>query len=227
LATETGIGIPSGLALDALGNLYFTNSGDRVRKVAAGTGIITTIAGAGGSRHSGDGGPAILAQIDQPSGVAIDYEGNIYIAARGEHSIRKVNKTTGIITTIAGKSAGSAPPGPLGIVVYQGGFGGDDGPATEALLNNPESIALDKSGNLYISDTFNYRIRRIDASTGIIDTIAGTGVKGFSGDNGSARGAQITTPGGIAVDSAGRVYFADQSNHRIRILTPGFRPPPL
>lgn len=117
LAINAGIGLPSGIAVDKAGNLYFTNGGDRVRMVEAATGIITTIAGAGGSYHSGDGGPAVLAQLDQPSSVAVDGEGNIYIAARGEHRVRKVNATTGIITTVAGASSGS-DSGVMGIWVY-------------------------------------------------------------------------------------------------------------
>lgn len=226
IAVNAGIGHVSGIGLDAKGNFYFTNGSDRVRKVMGDTGILSTVAGAGGSYHSGDGGPAILAQLHQPSGLAIDATGNIYIAARGEHRIRKVDATTGVITTIAGDSPGSAS-GIMGIVTYRGRFAGDGGPATKALLNDPEKIALDKSGNLFISDTMNYRIRRIDAVTGIIDTIAGTGIKGFSGDTGSAVGAQITNPSGIQVDDQGRIYFGDESNHRVRILTPGFRPAPL
>ena len=219
LATNAGISFPSGIAVDKLGNLYFTNGADRVRKVEAATGIITTIAGAGGSHHSGDGGPAVLAQLDQPSTVAIDGEGNIYIAARGENRIRKVNAATGVITTVAGASAG-ADSGIMSIWVYQGGFGGDGGPATDALLDDPECIALDKAGNLYISDVFNYRVRRVDAITGYITTIAGTGVRGFSGDGGLALRAEITTPSGIVVDSAGRIYFGDLFNQRIRVLHP-------
>lgn len=226
LAIEAGIGTPGGLGVDAVGNIYFTNGGDRVRKIAADTGIITTIAGAGGSYHSGDKGPAVLAQLAQPSKVAIDSEGNIYIAARGEHRIRKVNVATGIIATVAGSGHGE-DAGPLGMIRYEGGFGGDGGPATEALLNNPENIALDKTGNLYISDSLNYRIRRVDANTGIITTIAGTGTRGFGGDGGSALGAQITMPSGLVVGSAGQVYFADIFNHRVRVLMPGFRAPPL
>lgn len=226
LAIDAGIGTAGGLGVDAAGNVYFTNGGDRVRKVETGTGIIRTIAGAGGSYHSGDDGPAVLAQLAQPSKVAIDAEGNIYISARGEHRIRKVNAVTGIITTVAGADHG-VDAGPLGMIRYEGGFGGDGGPATEALLNNPENIALDKAGNLYISDNLNYRIRRVDAKTGIITTIAGTGTRGFGGDGGSALGAQITMPSGLVIGSAGQVYFADIFNHRVRVLMPGFRAPPL
>jgi hypothetical protein len=218
-AVDAAIGYASGIALDAAGNLYFANGGDRVSKIAAGTGILTLVAGAGGSRSTGDGGLAIHAQLDQPSAVAIDGEGNIYIAARGEHRIRKVNASTGIITTIAGSSSG-ADSGIMGIVVYQGGFSGDGGPATKALLNDPEDIALDKAGNLYISDVLNYRIRMVDARTGVIHTIAGTGVRGFSGDGGVALRAQLADPSGILADPAGRIYFGDLFNQRIRVLLP-------
>jgi hypothetical protein len=219
LAINAGISLPSGIAVDKVGNLYFTNGADRVRKVEAATGIITTIAGAGGSYHSGDGGPAVLAQLHQPSAVAVDGEGNIYIAARGEHRIRKISASTGIITTVAGASPG-ADSGIMGLWVYQGGFSGDGGPATDALLDGTEYIALDRSGNLYIPDTFNYRVRRVDAITGYITTIAGTGVRGFSGDGGLALQAEMTTPSGIIVDSAGRIYFGDLFNQRIRVLRP-------
>lgn len=106
LAINAGIALPAGIAVDEADNLYFTNGADRVRKVEAPSGTITTIAGRGGSYHSGDGGPAVLAQLDQPSDVAVDDEGNIYIAARGEHRIRKISATTGVITTVAGASPG-------------------------------------------------------------------------------------------------------------------------
>lgn len=218
LAVKAPIGMPAGLAVDVLGNLFFTNGGDMVRRVAADTGIITRVAGAGGSYHSGDGGPAVLAQLHQPSKVALDGAGNIYIAARGEHRIRKIRADSDIITTIAGTSL--AEVGPVGLVKYLGGFSGDGGPATEALLNDPGNIAVDTAGNVYISDVLNYRIRRIDANTGLISTIAGTGIKGYGGDGGPALKAQISTPSGIAIDGAGQIYFGDQANHRIRVLVP-------
>lgn len=109
---------------------------------------------------------------------------------------------------------------PFNVSVCQGGFGGDGGPAGNAALNHAAAAALDVNGNLYIADTINHRIRRVDASTGLIDTIAGNGVNGFSGDGGPALAAEISFPTGIAVDRSGRVYFADESNHRIRVLTP-------
>jgi streptogramin lyase len=108
----------------------------------------------------------------------------------------------------------------MSVTVCHGGFSGDGGPATKATLNYPNAVALDEDGNFYIADTINHRIRRVDASTGFIHTIAGTGVSGFSGDGGPALAAEITFPAGIAVGRWGRVYFADESNNRIRMLTP-------
>ncbi len=217
-AASIDIGVPSGIATDAKSNVYFSNGSDRVRKINVATGVLTTVAGAGGSNYSGDGGPALQAQLDQPSAVTLDAEGNLYIADRGEHRVRKVNGSNGTISTIAGASFGSGS-GVFGFVTYLGGFSGDGGPATSAILNDPDGIAVDAAGNVYISDTLNYRIRRIDAITGAIQTIAGTGVKGFSGDGGSALNAQITTPSVLVADPAGHVYFADLFNQRIRILS--------
>jgi sugar lactone lactonase YvrE len=218
-ALSVSIGIPSGVAVDAAGNVYVSNGGDRVRKLDANTGNITVFAGAGGSQSSGDGGPAVLAQLDQPGGLAVDSEGNLYIAARGEHRIRKVNAATGMITTIAGASSGTNSNF-MGIWDYQGGFSGDGGPATSAILNDPDGLALDTAGNVYISDTMNFRIRRVDAASGVINTVAGTGVRGFSGDGGLGLNAEITTPAGLVADIVGRIYFADLFNQRIRVLSP-------
>lgn len=120
-----------------------------------------------------------------------------------------------IIGTVVGSDSGI-----MSIEVYRGGFSGDEGPATNALLNNPEGIAVDRAGNLYISDTLNYRIRRIDANSGVISTVAGTGAKGYSGEGSPASAAQMTTPAGIVIDQAGRIYFADLFNQRIRVLSP-------
>ena len=124
------------------------------------------------------------------------------------------------MTTVAGSSACAASAPFQNVLVCQGAFTGDGGPAKNATLNHAEAVALDAEGNLYIADTINHRIRRVDASSGFIHTIAGNGVSGFSGDGGPALDAEITFPAGIAVDSSGRVYFADESNNRIRVLTP-------
>lgn len=212
LAINAGIGFGDGVAVDPAGNLYFTNGGDRVRKVFASTGIIATIAGGPGTT-AGDGGLATSTQLSQPSSVALDSSGNIYIAERGVNRIRKISATTGIITTVAGS-------GPINQYFVPGAYGGDGGPATSALLNDPETVALDSAGNLYISDTLNFRIRKVDSVSGIITTIAGTGVAGFSGDGNLATSEQITYPSGLTLDATGKIYFGDEENNRIRLLSP-------
>ena len=148
----------------------------------------------------------------------VNRHGDIYIADYENSRVRVVTANTGIVITVAG--SGACATGMLNVSVCQGGFGGDGGPAKNAILNHAEAVALDADGNLYIADTINHRIRRIDASTGLIYTIAGNGVNGYSGDGGPAVSAEISFPVGIAVDRSGRVYFADGSNNRIRVLTP-------
>ena len=203
-AIQAQLDAPSGVAVDEAGNLYIADwSNARIRKVD-GTGAITTIAGTGERGFGGDGGPATQAQLDDPTGVAVDGAGNLYIADQYNHRIRRVD-STGTITTIAGT-------GELG-------FGGDGGPAIQAQLDYPTGVAVDGAGNLYIADQYNHRIRRVD-STGTITTIAGTGELGFGGDGGPAIQAQLDYPTGVAVDGAGNLYIADASNHRIRLLTP-------
>ena len=200
-ATQARLNYPYGVAVDGAGNLYIADlANHRIRKVDS-TGTITTFAGTGERGFGGDGGPASQAQINFPTGVAVDEAGNLYIADWSNARIRKVDGT-GTITTIAGT-------GELG-------FGGDGGPAIQARLSLPYSVAVDGAGNLYIADQYNNRIRRVD-STGTITTIAGTGERGFSGP---ATQAQLDDPTGVAVDGAGNLYIADASNHRIRLLTP-------
>ena len=191
---------PNGVAVDGAGNVYIADTKNRrIRKVDS-TGTITTIAGTGDYGFGGDGGPATEAQLGGPSGVAVDGAGNVYIADRDNNSIYKVD-FTGTITTIAGTG--------------DYGFGGDGGPATEAQLGGPNSVAVDGEGNVFITDSGNYRIRKVD-STGRITTIAGTGERGFSGDGRPATEAQLGWPYGVAVDGAGNVYIADSENQRIR-----------
>ena len=203
-AIQAPLFLPTGVAVDGAGNLYIADQyNHRIRKVDS-TGTITTIAGTGERRFGGDGGPAIQAQLDAPSGVAVDEAGNLYIADWSNARIRKVDGT-GTITTIAGTG--------------ERGFGGDGGPATQAQLDDPTGVAVDGAGTLYIADQYNHRIRRVD-STGTITTIAGTGELGFGGDGGPAIKAQLDDPTGVAVDGAGTLYIADASNHRIRLLTP-------
>jgi hypothetical protein len=220
LAINAGVFEPSGITVDGESNLYFPSSWTRVRKLIAGTGIIETIAGQNLTAFSGDDGPAIDALFWDPVPAAVNGARDIYIADFENSRIRLVTASTGIVTTIAG-SGPCSTGGALPIAsVCHGGFSGDGGPATLATLNYPSGGALDEDGNFFIADTINHRIRRVDASTGFISTIAGTGVSGFSGDGGPALAAEITFPAGIAVDRWGRVYFADESNNRIRVLTP-------
>ena len=196
---------PIRISFDRHGNLYIVeHGGHRVRMVDT-NGIITTIAGTGVSGYSGDGGPATEAKINLPDGVVVDAEGNVYIGELLGDRVRKED-TDGIITTIAGTGVG--------------GFNGDGGLATEAQLNGPDVLILDHDGNLLVSDSDNDRVRKVDLATGIITTIAGTGVIGFSGDGGPATEAQLDDPCGIYLDSHGNLFIADVHNHRIRKVDP-------
>jgi len=206
LATDAQLNDPASVALDALGHLYIAETlNNRVRRVDAATGIITTVAGSGliNGGFSGDGGLATDAAVGRPLGVAVDAEGNLFIA--GNNRVRRVDSVTGVITTMAGTGIS--------------GFSGDRGPATEAQLNTPYGVAVDLSGNLYIADTFNERIRRVNAITGVITTVAGSGspyAGGFSGDGGLAKIAQLDFPRDLAFDSAGNLFIADSGNDRVR-----------
>lgn len=205
-ATSAQLQGPQGVAIGSLG-LYIVDTGNhRIRRVDA-NGVITTIAGSGGGNgqfRDDDGGPATSAQLNLPSDVAIDGIGNVYIADTFNQRIRRVD-TNGVITTIAG----SGPGGTGG-----GGFGGDGGPGTGAQLNSPYGVGVDGLGNVYIADTFNHRVRRVDAA-GTITTVAGTTL-GFSGDGFPATGAQLASPHDVAVDAVGNLYIADFVNHRVR-----------
>ncbi|MGH1506522.1 MAG: SMP-30/gluconolactonase/LRE family protein, partial [Acidimicrobiales bacterium] len=163
---------------------------------------ITTIAGNGSDGFSGDNGPATDATLRYPSGVAVDNDGNLYIADTINQRIRRIDAATGTIATIAG--TGTA------------GFSGDNGPATNAELRNPHGVAVDSDDNVYIADTDNDRIRRIDAANGTITTIAGDGNGMYGGDGGPATNASMSSPYDVAVDDGGNVYIADALNSRIR-----------
>ena len=201
VASSADLQFPSDVAVDGAGNLYIADrENNRIRRVDA-SGIITTIAGTGEAGFSGDGGLAVAADLGYPYEVAVDGAGNVYlISETDDHRIRRVDPS-GIITTIAG--------------IGEAGFSGDGGRGGSAQLDRPRGVAADKAGNLYIADTGNNRIRRVDPS-GIITTIAGTGEAGFSGDGGPATEAMLKWPPGVAVDDAGNLYIADTGNNRIR-----------
>jgi sugar lactone lactonase YvrE len=199
-ATSAQLNEPTGLAIDAAGNVYINDfNNNRVRKINT-SGIISTVAGNGTAGFSGDGGLATSAQLNGPGTVGIDALGNLYIADLMNNRIRKVN-TSGIISTIAG----------TGTV----GFSGDGGLAVSAQLFQPWGVSVDGSGNIYISDVGNNRVRKINSS-GIISTFAGTGAVGFGGDGGAATSATLNGVNGVAFNSSGDVFMAEYGGHRIR-----------
>ena len=199
-ATEAQLKIPAGLTFDKKGNLYIADRNNhRIRKVDT-RGIITTVAGNGTAGFSGDGGKATQAQLNLPSGVAVDDKGNIYISDRSNNRVRVVDNK-GTITTFAGNGGDR--------------YSGDSGPATKAQLSKPFGLALDKKGNLYIADRENNRVRKVNPQ-GIITTVAGDGGFFFMGDNGPSYRASIAGPTGIVVDKNGILYIADRNNNRIR-----------
>ena len=165
-------------------------------------GIISTVLGTGERGYSGDGGPASDALLSEPFMCAFDTAGNLYVAEAMNHCIRRVDRDTGVITTIAGTGAE--------------GYSGDDGPATRATFNQPYSLQVDASGDIYVVDRLNYVIRRIDAATGVISTVAGTGEAGYSGDGGPATLAQLREPNDCFLDGRGGLLIADVQDQRIR-----------
>ena len=215
---------PSGVALDMSGNVYIADQVNNKLRMVNSAGIITTFAGTGFGAPSfggstGDGAAATLAQLYYPTGIAVDISGNVYIADYGNNKIRRVN-SAGIITTYAGTGFGA------NVYPKTGGSLGDGGAATSAQLYYPNGIALDISGNVYIVDLGNNKIRKV-SSAGIITTYAGTGTAGSTGDGNVATSAQLNIPTGVALDiSGGNVYIADASNNKIRII-PNALPTPI
>ncbi len=205
LATAAHIGNPTQLALDNSGNLLFVDYNNCVlRSINLSTSIISTLAGDHNCQiaNSGDGGLATAASFYDPHGVVVDTLGNIYIADVGS-LIRKIDANTGIISTYAG-------------TYNNPGYTGDGGLASAALLNAPVWLAVDRYNNLYIADSGNSSIRKVDYNTKIITTVAGTGVSGYAGDGGLAVNAQLSGPFGVVFNQAGDLIIADTSNNVVR-----------
>jgi trimeric autotransporter adhesin len=206
LATAAQLEYPDGIAVDASGNIYVADMQADVVRVIAPAGTISTYAGLGTAGYSGDGGAAPQAQLNTPMGLALDAAGNLYIADSGNNVVRKVSKS-GAISTAAGN-------GSLG-------YSGDGAAATAAALDEPEGVTVDpSSGQVYIADTFNNRVRVVSPA-GIIQTAAGTGISSYSGDGGAAATAGLFLPTDVATDSDGNLYIADYGNSRIREVAQG------
>jgi uncharacterized protein (TIGR03437 family) len=202
-ALKAGLGSPTGLAMDTSGNMFILIAGTgRVRKVTP-AGIITTYAGNGTNGFGGDGGTATSAELFPGHGIAVDGSGNLYIADLYNNRVRKVD-SSGIMTTVAGSGTANS--------IGQGGYSGDGGPATSALVNLPTAVAVDAAGNLYIADTSNYRIRRVDKTTGVIMTVVGNGNalpnNGNPNDGSAATSVAIGQPTSLTLDLAGNIYFS-------------------
>jgi trimeric autotransporter adhesin len=204
-ATSIPIFDPLGLVFDTTGNIYYSDMGTfRIRKINT-EGVLTTIAGTGVYGYSGDNGPATAAEIGDVGYLAIDNANNLYIPDY-QHNVRKLNLSSGIINTIMGNGTP--------------GYTGDGGPATAATFRVPYAIQFDTNWNMYISDAANYVIRKVEASSGTISTIAGDGSIGYSGDGGPATDAKFGDYVNCsAIDKYGNLYIADAGNNRIRMVT--------
>ena len=260
-ASVAAVNFPQGIALDSSGLLYIADTYSSVIRKVAADGTISTIAGNATGGFKGDGAMAIKAELNQPYGVAVDTTGNIFILDLGNNRIRKVDTSGNISTLVGNGTPGYAGDGaastkaeigdPLGIAVdgsgnlyiadtfnnvirkvdgsgnistiagnHKQGYSGDGAAATSAMLSHPWGVTTDASGSIYISDTGNDVIRKV-AANGVITTVAGTGVSGYSGDGGAATSARLQSPWGLAVDTAGNLYIADWSNHAVRKVTAG------
>jgi len=201
LAADAKLNGCTGVAVDGVGNVYIADKGNNVVRKVDRAGIISTFAGTGAMGYGGNGGQATLARLNGPTALATDAAGNVYISDAGNHVVRRVTPA-GIISNYAGSAIA--------------GYTGNGDTAYKARLNSPEALAVDAFGNLYIADGGNNVIRRVDASTQIITTIAGMGLPGMVGDGGPATAARLNGPAGVAVNASGEVFIADVLNHTVR-----------
>jgi hypothetical protein len=200
-ATNVILNSAAGVVADALGNCFIADTGNHVIRKVDTNGVAVIIAGTGSAGFSGDGGAATNAALYIPNAVALDLTGNLFIADTGNNRIRKVD-TNGIITTVAGNGS-----------IYSSG---DNGAATNAGIN-PYSLCLDGTGNLFIAEEQNNRIRKV-GTNGMIFTVAGNGTAGYSGDGGAATKANLNYPAGVALDAAGNLLIEDAGNQRVRLV---------
>ena len=210
-AANAQLNNPSAIVLDSSGNLYIADSLNSVIRLITPDGNITTVAGNGNAKYGGDGFPPTRASLNRPEGLAVDTAGNLCFADTHNYCVRAVKN--GVINTIAGICGSS-------------GFSGDNGPATKAMLNYPTDVKVDAAGNIYIVDSFNFRIRMVSPN-GTISTIAGNGSVGAGGDGGAAAGAQLNFPQALALGPLGLIYIFDRGNNEIRMLTPVLPPPAI
>jgi NHL repeat len=217
-AVRAELDSPQGVAVNAKGDVFIADTYNDVIREVTPRGFISTYAGNGAAGYRGDNGPAWRAEFSSPTGLAFDALGNLYIADSGNNVIRRVS-TSGVITTVAGNVAADQASGGLG------GFSGDGGPATQARLNSPQGIALDRAGDLFIADTFNNAVREVTPAGTISTLVNAAGKKGSSGNGGPAAAAELNTPFAVTVDpSTEDIYVADTSNNKVRVVS-GFAVP--
>lgn len=202
-AVEAQLNFPGAVAIDQQGHVYIADTmNHRIRKVDANSGLITTIAGTGQKRWSGDGGPAVAAALNEPTALALDEKGRLYIADQSNHRVRRLDLDTGVITTVAGTG--------------EAGYAGDGMPGYEATLSGPSGLAIGVDGTLYIADTFNGRIRKVDVNTHIITTVAGDSSEYRYQGNPHEFSTSLSRPYGIALEADGHLLVTDSDSHLIR-----------
>ena len=237
-AIDARLNGPHDLALDNRGNIYFSDLLNQTfRRIDYETGVITRVAGSGREGRGGDGGPALEAELDTTSGIAVDVGGNVYISSEWANTVRRIDAETGIIETVAGLNArhypserGDRRPGLQGIDgttfgwepgLSLKGYHGDGGPASEAAFHHPEHLAFDSSGNLYVCDNSNNRVRRIESRSGTITTVLGNGQPSSNGDGGPATDASVNMPDAICIDAHDNLYVSEKYGFRVRKVDAG------